>query len=105
MQNERMKLNQNLIKQNSQYQQVVIGGNYKSSTNEGSRSVNTFGQINKVNMINSGSSANSLKSYKSMKGSFDGPSDQQEGKSFGFRFRAADNSSGQLNKLSNEIGV
>ena len=63
----------------------MIGGNNRTSTNEGSRSVNTFGQINKINMVNSASSANSPKSYKSMKGSFDAGSDQNEGKSFGFR--------------------
>ena len=70
-----MKLNQSLIKQNSQYQQVVIGGghNYRSSTNEGSRSVNTFGQVGtKANIGCSGSSENSPQSHKSMRGSFEG---------------------------------
>lgn len=81
----------------------MIGGNYRSSTNEGSRSVNTFGPLNKVNMINSGSSANSPKSYQSMKGSFDGVGESHEGRSFGFRFRNGDDSSGNQPIRRNSI--
>ena len=56
-------------------------------------------------MIHSGSSANSPKSYKSMKGSFDAGSDHNEGKSFGFRYKIIDNSSGNQQKDSHEIGI
>ena len=66
LQNERQKLNQNLMKANSQYQQVVIGGNRRSSTNEGSRSVGTFGRFKSMRLHSeSVSSPNSLRSLRS----------------------------------------
>lgn len=112
---------------------MVIGGghHYRSSTNEGSRSVNTFGQVgNKANIGCSGSSDNSPKSHKSMRGSFEGrgiggpiesdrsgsgilPPDrehlghrrpgQHHSQSLGLRFRAGDDSSGNHLKDSQDI--
>lgn len=66
LQNERQKLNQNLIKANSQYQQVVIGGNRRSSTNECSRSVGTFGHFKSMRIHSDDvSSPNSIRSLRS----------------------------------------
>jgi hypothetical protein len=56
LKNERMKLNQSLM-MNRHHQ--------RSSTNEGSRSVGTFGQLNKFKLY-SGSSLSSPKSLRSL---------------------------------------
>ena len=61
LQSERNKLNQNLIKSNSQHKQIIVAGAVRSSTNEGSKSVATFNQFKRPGLA----SENSLSSHDS----------------------------------------